>query len=279
MPTSALCRAGLLLATISILLSGPPLPASPATPSSSAKDGTAAPNPQTTPETEIDRAIRRLLEHGGAVPALGGRKVVARESLARFYERRLYRRAWQGPQLDEIVAALDAADADGLDPGDYPADALRALRRDVPSQRRPALEAELDVLATDAFLVLAGHLVSGRVDPVSFDRDWLVGRREVDLVTATERAAAGTPSEVLDSLRPRDPGYERLRRALAKYRAMEPWPAMSDGETLRPGDRHPRVAELRHRLGLEATDDPELYDAELERAVRHRRAQIGRAHV
>lgn len=56
-----------------------------------------------------------------------------------------------------------------------------------------------------------------------------------------------------------------LTEALQAYRAMPDWPQIEAGPALRKGDRGPRVAMLRARLGLPAAD---LFDDTLDAAVR-----------
>ena len=145
--------------------------------------------------------------------------------------------------------------------------------------------AALDVLLTDAFLVFGAHLVNGRVDPVTFDPEWIAVRREVDLVALLNQALNdGDPRQALDSLRPRHGGYQRLVTALARYREIEAgggWSRIPAGPTLKPGDVDRRTTLLRARLRLTgdlaegAGESPDRHDATLEAAVRRFQARLG----
>ncbi|WP_394693529.1 murein L,D-transpeptidase [Hyphobacterium sp.] len=196
------------------------------------------------------------------------------ETAERFYETREEALAWTGPAnahlLEDLVEAVRSASTHGLDPEDYHLAALEAL--DPQTANRDA-----DELATDAYLTLAAHLLSGRINPVSIEPDWTAARRGRDLAAYLQGAvSSGAIHESLDALAPVQPGYQALREALAHYRTLSEegnWPTVDAGPTFRPGDRDPRVAQLRARLAATgdidaASDDPEFFDEALAAAVR-----------
>ena len=99
----------------------------------------------------------------------------------------------------------------------------------------------------------------------------------------TEALEQGDLSGMLVRLSPASAEYERLRRALARYREIEAtggWPGVEQGPTLRTGMRGPRVRQLRERLARElgepatAVEEPLLFDSDL--ADELRRFQSGR---
>jgi len=256
-----------------ILASG----AGPAGPSAAAgRLGASAPTPRSTGAAEgpVQEKLRERIEAAG-LPArleVGSVAIEAAAALPLFYERRAYVPAWTDergplPALDSLVAAIARAHAQGLDPADYHLEAIRAAEREA---RRPGPVAadagrlaDLELLATDGYLLLAGHYLSGKVDPVSIDPLWRVAPRERDLPAALEGALAGdSVAASLAGLLPPQPAYARLVAALARYRevvAAGGWPILGEGPTLRPGDRGERVAILRRRL--EATGDLAQEDA------------------
>lgn len=205
------------------------------------------------------------------------------ETGTRFYQARELSLAWTGPAnahlYDDLLIAVRGAASHGLDPADYH---LALLEAADPSRA----DLDLDEVATDAYLTLAAHLLSGRLNPVTIEPDWTAARRGRDLV-AYLQAALGNDAigESLEALAPDQPGYHALREALARYQGIADaggWPGINPGLTLHPGDRGPRVAQLRARL--EATGDlaplvppadatppmrdPEFFDPELDAAVR-----------
>ena len=256
-------------------------------------------------ESPLADAIRNRVAAAAGSPArmgVGGERIQTVASLAAFYERRMYEPAWisddglrrAGRQLLE---ALAAADADGLQPEDYHVERLRSY---VEASSRTGTNEEIgrlvdiELLLTDGFLLYGTHLLAGRVDAASLDPKWRAERRERDMVDLLERATTdgADPTGILRDLRPPQPEYSRLMAALAAYRAAltaGTWSGVPDGDRLSPGDTSDRVPALRARLSMvpEAVagpherpavapgDDPRRYDDALARAVRAFQARHG----
>lgn len=237
-------------------------------------------------EDEVQEALRHRIEAAAGVPIelrVAGELIHAGSALPAFYERRVYRPAWSDGGNPSAVAralldAIRAADRQGLRSADYHLAAIeRLLTGGGEGPMRPLSMSDLidlDLLLTDAFLIYASHLLSGRVDPVSLDPLWVANRRERDLVAHLEAALeSGRIDEALEELLPPYEGYRRLREELARQRtivAEAGWPTVPDGPKLALGDEGPRVAALRERLlpmGPRAADVAETFDEELERAV------------
>lgn len=187
------------------------------------------------------------------------------------------------PRYDDLVAALREAEAEGLDPLDYHYDRIVNLR--LAAEHRglnPPTEllVDLDLLLTDAFLVYAGHLSEGAVNPITIDPEWFLERKEVDLVRIFEQAIAEDRiAESLLALAPSQPEYARLREVLTRYRGLarqRPMPRIPGGSSIEPGARDGRVRNLRTRMSIALEDsevpapqgDEELYDPALVEAVR-----------
>lgn len=235
--------------------------------------------------------IRVLIACAAAAACLSGPPAAAVtfdcracETSQRFYDGRDQALAWTGPAnaalFAELITAVEAARTHGLDPEDYHLSLLQAVDPMVADE-------DADQLATDAYLTLAAHLLTGRLDPVSVEPDWTAGRRGRDLAAYLQGAlSSGAITESLEALAPAQPGYDALRAALARYRALADeggWPSVDEGPTLRPGETGPRIAQVRARL--EATGDvapaaedadPEVFDEALAEAVRvfQRRASL-----
>jgi murein L,D-transpeptidase YcbB/YkuD len=142
----------------------------------------------------------------------------------------------------------------------------------------------LELLATDAYLTLAAHLVGGRLDPVSIEPDWTASRRERDLVGHLEQAlASGRIAASIRELEPDAPAYGVLKEALAMYRQAAKdggWRAIAAGPALRLGDRGERVSAVRQRLRmtglLEAPEtQTDEFDSGLETAVAAFQRRVG----
>jgi len=238
-------------------------------------------------EDPVAEAIRQRLEAAGQPAALeiDDEIIHASTALPGFYERRGFAPAWsrQGrlePRARELLQVISEVHAEGLRPTDYHLGALTS--RVASSATASERMAETDLLLTDAFLILAAHSVSGRVDPATFDPEWIAVRREVDVVAVLESIAAGAVlEEALRDLRPRHPGYQRLLGALSRYRRIEAeggWPRLGQGPSIKPGMSAPDVAVLRGRLArtgdfTEAPSDAAEHfdDALVEAVIRFQR--------
>lgn len=214
------------------------------------------------------RTLLRLrvaaMETGSAAArSAADRRLLAAETVAHHYRQTGFAPGWTGPDgptpvADSLLVALRAADRDGLRPADYHVAALDSLGRrlraqaDAGASMAPRALADFELLCTDAFLLVGGHLLRGRVDPVELVPSWSLDRRQADLPAHLQRALdQGAVRPVLDSLRPPQPEYAALRRALRRYRALAErggWPSLPDGPTLAEGVRDARVPTLRRRL-------------------------------
>jgi murein L,D-transpeptidase YcbB/YkuD len=238
---------------------------------------------------ERERLRNRLEAEAPLLIGADREPVYAEETLRLFYQRRAFQPAWTDPTgplaaADSLVAALKSAAAEGLRPQDYHLSSIVAGIARYHSggrQRRvrdPRLLVDLEFLLTDAFLVYGAHCLAGRVDPVTIDPEWVAARRGGDLAAALEDAlAGGQVRPALRGLLPAQPGYARLRAALARYRDIArkgSWKALPEGPALHPGDVGPAVAALRARLQVtgdlvESGPDSsrDVFDAEVTRAV------------
>lgn len=238
-------------------------------------------------EVEVFRAVGEA--------ATAGRTFLARSALPGFYEARGFTPAWTDAdrglrRVDALLRAVRRADDHGLDPEVYHLAALDSLAAEARTQPLPRVAADLDLLATDAFLVLGSHLLHGRVNPESINPEWLANRRSARLDTILARAIETERiEETLYGLAPQQERYRRMLAAAAILRGIVAeggWDPVVGETTLEPGSRGPDVAALRRRLAasgdlpdpVEAnagTADPELFDAALEQAVRRFQTRHG----
>lgn len=248
---------------------------------------------------QIDELLRGRIEAAGIPPRIeiADEPIYSSIVLPLFYERRAYRPAWSdnsGPlwQINDLITAIGNADREGLRPADYHLDKLKTILEEIRHNQKkqaplnPRRLADLDLLSTDAFLILGSHYLAGRINPETIDPEWIAYRREADLADALQKALDANRIETaLEDLLPQQPGYGRLKEALLKYRELSAgggWPLVPEGPKMKTGDRGPRVVVLRDRLRREGylfidvlSSEEGLFDDALDEAVRQFQRQHG----
>lgn len=229
-------------------------------------------------QSELQDRLRARIEAAFSADSMevADEKVHARRTLQRAYIARDFAPFWvdanglteRGQDLVSWLAAEPRKH--GLRPADYHLEPVSSLE----DGNSAAALVDLDLALSDAFLMLGSHFLAGRLNPETLDPEWFANRRHRDLVPVL--ANAGTmsqPGDALMELLPQAGGYARLVGRLAQLRdirARGGWPVVSEGPTLREGDRGPRVAEMARRLemaGYYEGDAAEEFDTELAAAV------------
>ena len=142
-----------------------------------------------------------------------------------------------------LLAALDAAPAQGFPPDAFHAAAIRATREPV----------ERELLLTDSALRYARAMHRGRVAPASLARDVDITLPGYDPAQGLRSAlAANRLVAWLRSLPPAQPEYMRLVDAYARYRELEAAGGWSTLEvpvkSVKPGEQSPILPALQQRL-------------------------------
>jgi murein L,D-transpeptidase YcbB/YkuD len=235
------------------------------------------------PAGAVVEALRARIELASETGQLevAGAEIVSSATLPLLYGETGYEPLWRAPGgVEALISLVTESRDDGLLPVDYHLTALARLLPLARSQPTPEHLAELDVLASDSFMLLLYHMYFGKVDPLSLEPTWnfsarqIAGREAVDYVRDAIRT--GRPREAIDAARPSHWMYEHGRSALRAYRQLLAdggWPAVPVGDTLKPGMTDPRVVALRKRLAVtgDLTGEPldaEDYDQPLAAAVR-----------
>jgi len=236
---------------------------------------------------EVDPAVEALRERVEFASETGqlviaGAEIVSSSALPVLYGDTGFQPLWRDPaKVEELIRlVLDSYD-DGLMPVDYHLTPLYRLWPVVQSQPTPENLADLDVLASDAFMLLLYHMYFGKVDPQSLEPTWNFGTREIDgqqaIAFVRNAIEGGRLREAVDAARPNHWMYQHGRDILRNHRqilADGGWPQVPPGETLKPGMADPRVVALRRRLAVTGDLaagqplDSETYDEPLAAAVR-----------
>ena len=180
-----------------------------------------------------------------------------------FYERRSHAPAWiKGtkplPQISELIAALQTAADEGLDPQLYNV-ALLDQRRQEASKGlltkkgfEPQEAGSLDVWLTYLYMKYASDLADGLSDLAHADPRWQIKPEKFDPAGRLESALSENKvGASLAELMPDNPQYQALRKMLLEFRAQAVkggWPAVPEQARLKPGQRSPVAAAIAHRL-------------------------------
>ncbi len=186
------------------------------------------------------------------------------KSVARFYSQRSYRPAWVTnhgliPAAEQFVRLLGKADERGLDSQNYHYRQLKDKLTELNHHQSSSVQLwiDMDVLLTDAWLTYAEHLYKGRIDPRSYDKEWLTPRHSQDFVAALQKALVNnTVIATLKKMEPSQREYRGLKKMLAHYQQIEAdggWPVIPAGDKMQRGSQGPRVQLLQERL--KATGD------------------------
>jgi murein L,D-transpeptidase YcbB/YkuD len=153
---------------------------------------------------------------------------------------------------------------------------LHRLAYPAPFEANGHATAELEWQMSRAFASYASRLLEGRVPWAQERGDWHRKERSPRVGLFFDQLGGWGARRTFDAIaRSADGGFISFGPALAKYRTIARaggWPRVSAGAPLGPGDRSQRVRELRRRLAVtgdsRSTSDSDIYDAELDRAVR-----------
>ena len=156
----------------------------------------------------------------------------------------------------QLTNAITHAPSDGLALSAYPIDELHDAVATLRRTDQPTAEqlADLDLLLSTAYVLLATDMHAGQIDPRRVSQAWHVALPESDVDTALVRTFR---SDLLDAgiagLRPQAENFEFLRTQLGEFReivARGGWGTVPEGDVLEPGDTSTveRLAALRARL-------------------------------
>ena len=233
-------------------------------------------------EKQITTQLERFLGDDASVQIFSGYEPLRdKAALERFYVGRGFSPVWLDiagmAMLTDLLDTISRMSEHGLTPDDYH---RRALEKAFANGDFMAME----LLATDAYLAMAAHLIGGRLDPITIETNWTAMRRERDLTIHLEKAISEQNiAESLSELEPDAPGYGVLKHALAMFRKADKdggWLPIPEGPALKLGEQGPRVVNLRARLlstGLLDVSETvsDLFDSDVETAVAAFQRRIG----
>ncbi|MCS4436151.1 L,D-transpeptidase family protein [Aquiflexum gelatinilyticum] len=228
---------------------------------------------QAPSENGIDSFIRRFLESNSPEekPKIGENELFSTVVIHRFYGERNFEPAWvKDHKLPEIAYEMryeiGQAKFDGLNPDDYHFQAINAYFDRFESAKKAGEKmntidlAAVDVLLTDAYIMLSSHLFLGKVDPESLKTTWSIQRNVPELMIDRKLSAAiqsGSLRASIEGYYPAFSIYKKMRDGLRqlfeeqKRFEKEPvaiWKNLKIDKSIKPGDTHNQMPEIRERL-------------------------------
>lgn len=233
----------------------------------------------------MEGVIAARLEGGEALkhPRIGKRE---REALVAFYAARNNAPLWLDGErwtaaANAVIATIEAAAEDGLDPADYPLPVINVL----PKNERLAALADADIRLSLAAVAYARDARGGRIEPPRLSKH-LTPKLDLPAADAVlaQLAEALDAGRALAAYNPQHAGYLALKHKLAEIRAARPSQSVPmvrvpAGPALKVGMRDPRVPLVRARFGLgpdrRGDQDDTFYDDKVAAAVASFQKQNG----
>lgn len=191
------------------------------------------------------------IHQGFPVSALG-EPLLAMDTLSAFYGHRGYALAWtRDEDREALLRTIRKSERHGLTPADYHYNLLASFAAQPPDDLDPESRADLDLLLTDSLLLLASHLMDGKVNRESLEAEWTANRHGRRLDEVVARALENqTIDALLRHLAPSQRGYQQLLEARTFLQSLltVPWKAVAGDATIRPGMTDDRLPYIRQRL-------------------------------
>ena len=234
------------------------------------------------PAAEIEAAVRRKLD-GSPPSRIDDRQWARTKRLYRMYGGNPLWLDANGFHRDRTYALAKAvlqAEQDGMRMDAYPVAALAQSLSAVEEKKTPTADelADADIILSASFVALGEDYLTGQVDPKSVAQAWHIDVNDENVDSALVRSIrTAALDKALTTMRPQDPDYAGLRKALDQYQQIVikgGWQGVPEGKSVKPGEpmAPARAAALRKRLAIEgylpdSAASPGVYDAALAGAI------------
>ncbi len=180
---------------------------------------------------------------------------------------------------DVVIAEIKRAEENGLISSDYHLETIEKYTKKYDSLSLKS-HAKLDVLLTDGIILLAYHLIKGKVNPDDLMYSWNFMENKIPkyAITLLQNAIKEEQvNKVLHSLEPQDKEYQLLKEQLITAKSLKEkggWNTLDLKETLHPGDQNIDLQSLKTRLIAEnfLNEDEKvadsIYGENLQKAVK-----------
>lgn len=225
---------------------------------------------------------QKIIAHNQGSPlAADGIELFSQIELPKFYFNRDFELAWTDEKnRNDLLESINASFDEGLSPEDYHLEKIsKFLNKADYKELSKTNAAQVDLLMTDALILYASHLISGKVEQSKLRSKWDVDLNprpdNVDsLLTVTLYNKKIKPA--LEAVKPSHYLYKLMKFHLKEYREIAKngaWSKIPEGKTLKKGMSDKRITIIRTYLittkDLKNTtsSNNEEFDEELEDAV------------
>ena len=235
---------------------------------------------------EVSESIKKFIE--GKAEELSyevdNENLLSGKELHLFYVNRIYDPAWFirnsfSNNGFDLLNYIRQVGQQGLQPNDYHLYLIEEyLEKILSSQHRDTTDMmKLDVLLTDAFLLLGSHLYYGKVDPEKEGASWKMQRKDPELRLDLKLEEALTENDVDQELNMLAPGYRSywmMKEELAFFLGLNEqlWPSILSDTAIKPGESNQLIPKIRERLiklRYQLSDSISItFDEELEKQLK-----------
>lgn len=235
-------------------------------------------------EISKEELIQQRLEGQATSNSVSTKEIIlfSQIELPKFYNNRNFELAWANKKNRvDLLLSLDASFYEGLIPEDYHLSDIKELLGKAKYEKLNNTDlVDLDLLMTDALILYASHLISGKVEQSKLRSKWDIELnprpKNIDsLLTVTLHNKK--VKDALDNVKPQHYLYKLLKFHLNEFRELAKkggWPKVNEGESLKKDMLDARILEVRAYLLVTKdlkeykVDNDSLFDEELENAVK-----------
>lgn len=212
---------------------------------------------------ELPGSIKQFIDNKaeGSYYKIDNEYLLSGNVLRTFYLNRNYAPAWFNQKTFSnngyvLLDYIRQVDQQGLQPEDYHLNLIEAYVGKLLCYFKPMESADmkkLDILLTDAFMLLGSHLYYGKVDPEKEGANWKMQRKDPELrldLKLEEALAGDNVGKELNLLAPRYRAYWMMKDELAFYLRLNEqlWPAILSDIAIKPGESNQLLPKIRARL-------------------------------
>ena len=234
---------------------------------------------------EFGESIRHFIDNKTVISfyEIDNEYLLSGKVLPLFYINRNYVPAWfnldtLGNNGYSLINYIRLVNRHGLQPNDYHLDLIeKYVEKTHSCTPMDTLDMmKLDVLLSDAFMLLGSHLYYGKVDPEK--EDWKVQCKEPELrldLKMEEALAVNDPAMALDMLAPRYRSYWMMKDELVFFLGLneQSWPSIQSDLAIKPGESNqliPMIREKLIKLRYRISDSISMtFDVELEKQLKN----------